>query len=59
VCAMLASYGPILRYYGRSVLWAPMLPFIAGLYLFMTWSSALRYWRGKRSEWKGRVYAKN
>ena len=59
VCAMLASYWPIVRYYRRSVLWAPMLPFIAGLYLLMTWSSALRYWRGKRSEWKGRVYAKN
>ena len=26
--------------------------------LLMTWSSALRYWRGKRSEWKGRVYAR-
>jgi hopene-associated glycosyltransferase HpnB len=58
VCAMMASYLPTLRYYRRSVLWAPMLPFIGGLYLLMTWSSALRYWRGKRSEWKGRVYAR-
>jgi len=59
VCAMLAAYWPTLRYYRRSVLWALMLPFIAALYLLMTWSSALRYWRGERSEWKGRVYARN
>jgi hopene-associated glycosyltransferase HpnB len=58
VCAMLSSYLPTLRYYRRSVLWAPLLPFIGGLYLLMTWSSALRYWRGKRSEWKGRIYAR-
>ena len=56
--AMISSYLPTLRYYRRSVLWAPMLPFVGGLYLLMTWSSALRYWRGKRSEWKGRVYAR-
>jgi hopene-associated glycosyltransferase HpnB len=58
-CAMVSSYLPTLRYYRRSVLWAPMLPFIGGMYLLMTWSSALRYWRGKRSEWKGRVYARS
>ena len=58
VCGMISSYLPILRYYGRSTLWAPMIPVIAGLFLLMTWSSALRYWRGKRSEWKGRVYAR-
>jgi hopene-associated glycosyltransferase HpnB len=58
VFAMLTSYLPTLRYYRRSILWAPMLPFIAGLYLLMTWSSAMRYWRGQRSEWKGRAYAR-
>jgi hopene-associated glycosyltransferase HpnB len=58
VCAMLGCYLPTLRYYRRSMLWAPLLPFIGGLYLLMTWSSALRYWRGKRSEWKGRIYAR-
>ena len=58
VFAMLISYLPTLRYYRRSILWAPMLPFIGGLYLLMTWSSAVRYWRGQRSEWKGRVYAR-
>lgn len=56
--AMLASYLPTLRYYRRSILWAAMLPLVGGLYLFMTWASALGYWRGKRSEWKGRLYAR-
>jgi hopene-associated glycosyltransferase HpnB len=58
VCAMLCCYLPTLRYYRRSILWAPLLPLIGGLYLLMTWSSALLYWRGKRSEWKGRIYAR-
>ena len=57
-CAMISTYLPTLRYYQRTILWAPMLPFVGSLFLLMTWSSALRYWRGKRSEWKGRVYAK-
>ena len=57
VFAMTWSYLPMLRYYRRSIFWVPMLPLISGLYLLMTWSSALRYWRGMRSEWKGRVYA--
>lgn len=55
--AMVFSFVPTLRYYGRSPLWALLLPLIATLYLLMTWTSALRYWRGRRSEWKGRVYA--
>jgi hopene-associated glycosyltransferase HpnB len=57
LCAMISTYLPTLRYYRRAILWAPILPFAGGLFLLMTWSSALRYWRGKRSEWKGRVYA--
>jgi hopene-associated glycosyltransferase HpnB len=56
-CAMISTYLTTLRYYQRAFLWAPMLPFVGSLFLLMTWSSALRYWRGKRSEWKGRVYA--
>jgi hopene-associated glycosyltransferase HpnB len=56
--AMVISYLPTLRYYGRSIFWAPALPIIGGLYLLMTWSSALCFWHGKRSEWKGRVYAR-
>lgn len=53
---MTASYLPTLRYYGLSPLWALGLPAAATLFLAMTWSSALRYWGGRRSQWKGRVY---
>jgi hopene-associated glycosyltransferase HpnB len=56
--AMISSYLPTLVYYRRSILWAPVLPLVGGLYLLMTWSSALRYWRGQRSAWKGRTYAR-
>jgi hopene-associated glycosyltransferase HpnB len=54
--AMMLSYIPTLRYYGRSPAWALAMPLIATLYLGMTWSSAIRYWRGVRSRWKGRTY---
>jgi len=53
---MTASYLPTLRFHGLSLLWALSLPLIGVLYMGMTWSSALRYWRGERSRWKGRVY---
>jgi hopene-associated glycosyltransferase HpnB len=56
VC-LTASYWPSLRYYGRASLWALALPIIAVIYLAMTWTSALRYWRGDRSRWKNRVYS--
>jgi hypothetical protein len=58
VMAMMISYLPTLRYYRRSVFWALALPLIGGFYLLMTWSSAFRFWQGKRSQWKGRVYAR-
>jgi len=51
------SYWPSLRYYHRSSAWTPALPVIAVFYLAMTWTSALRYWRGDRSRWKNRVYS--
>jgi len=54
--AMMLGYLPMLRYYRMSLWWALLLPLGAGLYLGMTWSSAIRYWRGVRSQWKGRVY---
>jgi hopene-associated glycosyltransferase HpnB len=54
--AMALGYWPTLRYYGMSPLWLLLAPLGASLYLAMTWSSALRYWRGVRSRWKGRVY---
>jgi hopene-associated glycosyltransferase HpnB len=53
------AYWPIVRFYRLSLLWTVTLPFVATLYLLMTWSSALAYWRGRRSIWKGRVYARS
>lgn len=54
--AMFASYVPVLRYYQLPPRLTLAMPFIASLYLGMTWSSAIRYWRGVRSRWKGRTY---
>jgi hopene-associated glycosyltransferase HpnB len=54
--AMMATYVPVLRFYGRSPLWALALPVAGTLYLLMTVSSAIRAWRGVRSSWKGREY---
>jgi hopene-associated glycosyltransferase HpnB len=56
VTAMIASYIPVLRFYGRSPLWALALPFTGTLYLLMTVSSAVRSWRGVGAAWKGRTY---
>ena len=52
----MASYLPTLKFYRRSSLWALVLPVTATLYLAMTWTSALRYWGGRRSQWRGRIY---
>ncbi len=56
LCLMFITYLPVLSYYGRTRWWLPTLPVAAALYLAMTWTSALRYWRGERSRWKDRVY---
>jgi hopene-associated glycosyltransferase HpnB len=53
---MLLTYVPLLRFYNRSAAWALGLPLVAALFLAMTWTSAIRYWRGERTRWKGRVY---
>jgi hypothetical protein len=54
---MMASYLSALRFYGLSSAWALTMPLIGTLYLAMTWTSAIRYWRGQRCRWKDRVYA--
>ncbi|MBL8497396.1 MAG: glycosyltransferase [Nitrosomonas sp.] len=53
---MLLSYLPTLIYYQRSPFWGVALPIIGALYLAMTWTSAIRYWRGERASWKNRRY---
>jgi hopene-associated glycosyltransferase HpnB len=58
VFIMVVMLQPILRFYSLNPLWAFAMPLVAGIYLLMTWSSAIRYWQGDRSRWKGRVYQK-
>jgi len=54
--AIFCAYKPTLKYYHRSLLWTFILPFTGALYLAMTWTSAIRYWRGERARWKDRHY---
>jgi hopene-associated glycosyltransferase HpnB len=56
---MAAIYAPMLRFYGRSLLWAPLLPAAASVYLGATIASAWRHWRGRGGQWKGRVQWQN
>ena len=56
--AMILSYLPTLKFYGQSRRWALVLPLVATLYLVMTWSSAIRFWAGSGSPWKGRFYGR-
>jgi hopene-associated glycosyltransferase HpnB len=53
--AMSVAYWPMLSFYRRSPLWAPLLPLVALVYLAATIDSARRHWRGRGGEWKGRV----
>lgn len=53
--AMAVAYAPMLRFYGLSLAWAPLLPAAASVYLAATVRSAWRHWRGRGGEWKGRV----
>jgi hopene-associated glycosyltransferase HpnB len=52
---MSVAYAPMLRFYRKSALWAPLLPLVAMFYLCATMHSAVVYWRGKGGHWKGRV----
>lgn len=52
---MSALYLPMLRFYHRSPLWAPLLPITATVYLWATVLSAWRHYRGTGGAWKGRV----
>jgi hopene-associated glycosyltransferase HpnB len=56
---MSAIYAAMLRFYGRSLLWAPLLPAAASVYLGATIASAWRHWRGRGGQWKGRVQWQN
>jgi hopene-associated glycosyltransferase HpnB len=51
-----ASYLPTLKRFGRSPLWAPALPLIAGFYMAATIGSAVNHFLGRGVAWKGRAY---
>jgi hopene-associated glycosyltransferase HpnB len=55
---MTVSFIPTLWHFRRSRYWAFLLPFAALFYSYATWVSALRYWRGRGGQWKGRAQAK-
>jgi len=50
------SFLPTLRRFGRSPLWAPLLPLIAGFYMAATIGSAVNHFLGRGVAWKGREY---
>lgn len=54
---MSLSFLPTTRFYACSPLWAPLLPLGALFYTYATLLSALRYWRGRGAQWKGRAQA--
>ncbi len=50
------TYVPTLRWYGLGAVRGYGLPVAAVLYTGMTIDSAVRHWRGRGAEWKGRTY---
>jgi glycosyltransferase involved in cell wall biosynthesis len=54
---MSLAFLPTLRFYRRSLLWAPLMPVIAAAYTAFTLDSAVQYWRGRGGMWKGRAQA--
>ena len=52
---MSISYALALRFYRRSVLWAPLLPLVAMFYGGCTVHSAMSHWLGRGGMWKGRA----
>jgi hopene-associated glycosyltransferase HpnB len=54
---MAGCYTPMLRFYGRPLWLAPLLPVIALVYLGATLDSAFRHMQGKGGAWKGRFQA--
>ncbi len=55
--AMAVTFAPTARLYGQSRLRGFLLPLAGALYTAMTLDSALRTWRGKGGQWKGRTYS--
>jgi hopene-associated glycosyltransferase HpnB len=49
-------YLPTLTRFGRSPIWAPLLPLVAAFYMAATIGSAMNHYRGRGVAWKGRAY---
>jgi hopene-associated glycosyltransferase HpnB len=54
---MAFAFRRALRFYGLSILWAPLLPAIAAMYMAFTVDSAYQHARGRGGMWKGRAQA--
>ena len=54
---MSGCYWPMLRFYGRSGFWAPLLPLVALVYLGATLDSGSSAYAGQGGAWKGRIQA--
>jgi branched-subunit amino acid ABC-type transport system permease component len=54
---MVIAYAPMVRFYRQSLLFAPLLPITATIYLYATCLSAWRRHRGQGGQWKGRSQA--
>ncbi|GJL93916.1 MAG: hypothetical protein DHS20C05_03210 [Hyphococcus sp.] len=57
IALMACTYWPTLNLYNRKPWEALLLPLAAMFYTLMTLASALRTWRGKGGQWKGRTYS--
>jgi hopene-associated glycosyltransferase HpnB len=51
------AYSATIKFYRLPWFYATAMPPIALLYTLMTWDSALKHWRGKGGNWKGRNYS--
>ncbi len=56
--ALGAAYWPLVRFYGLPAVWALTLPAAGALFLAMTVSSAVGFWRGTGASWKARQYGR-
>ena len=55
---MSIAFLPALRFYEKPILLAPLLPAAALFYMEATVASAVRYYRGRGGQWKGRAAAR-
>ena len=57
IALMTAAFLVTVRFYSLSAAWALTLPIAAVFYGYATCVSAIRFWRGRGGQWKGRAQA--